>query len=220
LKSLKPFKPFKEKTNGEEGNWILDPGYWMPKEWERRRRPQLNRFHIQRGKQKADDRMKADTGYSVLDSGYLRPVRPRKDHMTAGGAKVYLPTASQKATRGDQGYAGRDGGQEAMEDREGKGLGVLRPLDRLRTGKQDLQGWWSSHLIGFSNRFEFPHILSRELLSDLFKMGHGLRSVQTLSTMQAHFGFHLQDGSIRAAFKDLFDLFLHKFPAADGTFFK
>jgi hypothetical protein len=27
LKSLKPFKPFKENKNGEEGNWILDPGY-------------------------------------------------------------------------------------------------------------------------------------------------------------------------------------------------
>jgi hypothetical protein len=159
-------------------------------------------------RRESEDRMDADIGYSVLDSGYLRPVRPRKDHMTAGGAK------------GDQGYAGRNGGQKAMEDREGKGLGVLRPLDGLRAGKQDLQCWWSSHLIGFSNRFEFPHIFGREFLSDFFKMGHGLRSVQTLSTMQAHFGFHLQDGSIRAAFKDLFDLFLHKFPAADGTFFK
>jgi hypothetical protein len=38
--------------------------------------------------------------------------------------------------------------------------------------------------------------------------------------MQAHFGFHLQDGRIRAAFKDLFDLFLYKFASADGAFFK
>jgi hypothetical protein len=91
---------------------------------------------------------------------------------------------------------------------------------RWRAGKRDLQDLRSSHLIGFTNRFESPHILSREFLSDFFKVGHGLGSVQTLSTMQAHFGFHLQDGSIRTAFKDLFDLFLHKFPAADGTFFK
>ena len=35
---------------GKEGYWILDPGYWMPKEWERRRIHPPSLYELWRGK--------------------------------------------------------------------------------------------------------------------------------------------------------------------------
>ena len=63
-------------------------------------------------------------------------------------------------------------------------------MDRINLpeiGKQDFQDLRSSHLIGFSNKFEFIRIFGREFLSNLIEMGHGFRWIQTLPTMQAPF---------------------------------
>jgi hypothetical protein len=35
---------------GKEGYWILDTGYWMPKEWERRRIHPASLYELWRGK--------------------------------------------------------------------------------------------------------------------------------------------------------------------------
>jgi hypothetical protein len=93
-------------------------------------------------------------------------------------------------------------------------VGVLDRIERI------FRIHISSHLIGFPDRFEFSHIFIRELLPDFFKMGHGLRSVQTLPTMQAYFSFHLQDGCIGSASEDLFDLLLCELASANGAFIK
>jgi hypothetical protein len=76
------------------------------------------------------------------------------------------------------------------------------------------------HFAGFPNRFEFSHIFIREFLPDLLKVGHGLRCVQTLPAVQADFRLHPQNGSIRPAPEELFNLFICKFTPADRAFFK
>jgi hypothetical protein len=78
----------------------------------------------------------------------------------------------------------------------------------------------SVNLIGHPNRFELPHIFIRKLLSDLLKVGHGLRCVQTLPAVQAYFSLPPQECGIGPAPEDLFDLLLYEIPTADGAFSK
>lgn len=74
------------------------------------------------------------------------------------------------------------------------------------------------HLIAFTNKFEFSHVFGGEFPSDFVKSAHSLRPVQSLATVQAHFGLHLHDCRIRASFEDFFDLFFYEFSTADRAF--